>query len=127
MGNASTRSHIRLAGALVALLVLLGAAAALASGAQSAHQARAALTLTSRHPATVQGTGFKPRARIRVALVEGATLVRRPVTNARGAFTTTFSAGIDRCSAWSITALQPGRAPVVLRGPQPECAPASTP
>jgi hypothetical protein len=127
MGNALTRSHIRLAGALVALLVLLGAAAALASGAQSAHQARAALTLASRHPATVQGTGFEPRARVRVALVESVTLVRRPLTNARGVFTATFSAGIDRCSAWSITALQPGRAPVVLRGAQPECAPASTP
>ena len=124
MGNASSRSRIRLAGALVALLVALGAAAALASGAQNAHQARASLTLTTRNPITVRGTGFKPSARVRVALLDGGTTVRRPVTNARGAFTTTFSAVIDRCSAWSVTATQPGRAPVILRGAKPECAPA---
>ena len=124
MGNASSRSRIRLAGALVALLVALGAAAALASGAQTAHQARASLTLTTRNPITVRGTGFKPSARVRVALLDGGTTVRRPVTNARGAFTTTFSAVIDRCSAWSVTATQPGRAPVILRGAKPECAPA---
>lgn len=102
----------------------LGAAAALASGAQNAHQARASLTLTTRNPITVRGTGFKPSARVRVALLDGGTTVRRPVTNARGAFTTTFSAVIDRCSAWSVTATQPGRAPVILRGAKPECAPA---
>ena len=124
MGNASSRSRIRLAGALVALLVALGAAAALASGAQNAHQARASLSLTTRNPVTVRGTGFKPSARVRVALLDGGTTVRRPVTNARGAFTTTFSAVIDRCSAWSVTATQPGRAPVILRGAKPECAPA---
>ena len=124
MRNASSRSRIRLAGALVALLVALGAAAALASGAQNAHQARASLTLTTRNPVTVRGTGFKPSARVRVALLDGGTTVRRPVTNARGAFTTTFSAVIDRCSAWSVTATQPGRAPVILRGAKPECAPA---
>ena len=124
MRAAFSRPRVRLTAALVVLVALLGAAAALASGAQSAHQARAALTLTSHDPVTVRGTGFKPNARVRVALLDGRTLVRRPVTNARGAFTTTFSAAIDRCSAWSITATQPGRAPVVVRGAKPQCAPA---
>jgi hypothetical protein len=122
------RSRFRLAGVLVALLVALGAVAALASGAPTAHQARAALVLTSRHPATVRGTGFKPKARVRVTLLEGQTQVRRPLTNSSGTFTTSFSMVIDRCSVWSITASQPGHAPVVLHGPaKPECAPAGTP
>jgi hypothetical protein len=118
---------MRLVGAFVALLALLGAVAALASGAQNAHQARAALTLTSHDPASLRGTGFKPHSRVRVTLLQGQKLVRRPSTNVHGTFTTTFSTAIDRCSAWSITATQPGRAPVVLHGAKPECAPASTP
>ncbi len=119
-----TRSRIRLAGAVVALLVLLGTAATLASGAQSAHQARAALTITRRNPVTIRGTGFKPHAHVRVTLVAGQEQVRRPLTGAQGTFTTTFSAVIDRCSGWTITASQPGRATVFLHGAKPECPPA---
>lgn len=117
-------SRIRLAGGLVALLVLLGAVAALASGAPRAHQARAALTITRRNPVTIRGTGFKPRARVRVTLVVGHKQTRRPLTNSRGGFTTTFSQVLDRCSGWTVAASQPGRATVFLRGAKPQCPPA---
>ena len=119
-----TRSRIRLAGALVALLVLLGAVAALASGAPRAHQARAALRITRSNPVTVRGTGFKPRARVRVTLLVGHKQTRRPLTNAHGTFTTTFSEVLDRCSGWTVAASQPGRATVFLHGAKPECPPA---
>ena len=83
--------------------------------------------LERRDPATVGGTGFKSRSRVRVAFVSARTFVRHPVTNAQGAFTATFPTVVDRCTAWSVSASQPGRATVVLRGPRPQCAPASTP
>ena len=110
---------------VVALLVLLATAATLAIGAPRAHQARAALVLTKRNPVTVRGTGFKPNAHVRVTLRSAKRLVHRPLANRRGAFTTTFSSVvIDRCSGWTVTANQPGRANVILHGPKPECPPA---
>jgi hypothetical protein len=124
MRNRLNRSRIRLTGALVALLVLLGIAAALASGAQPAHQARAALTITHRSPVTVRGTGFKPQTHVRVTLSTGQKQVRRPLANARGTFTTTFSEVIDRCNGFTVTASQPGRATVFLHAAKPECPPA---
>ena len=117
--------RIRLAGALIALLLLLGIAATLAIGAPRALQARAALTVTRRNPITVRGTGFKPNTHVRVTLLQPQKVVRRPLANGRGMFTTTFSAVvIDHCSGWTLTASQPGRATVVLHGPKPQCAPA---
>src|SRR5690349_13713434 len=117
--------RIRLAGILVVALLLLATAAALAIGAPRAQQARAALALTRLHPLTVRGTGFKPNTRVRVTLVQAQRLVRRPMASSRGTFTATFSAVvIDRCSGWSVTASQPGRATVILHGPKPECPPA---
>ena len=118
------RKRIRLAVAFVALVVLLGVAGTLASGAPRAHQARAALMMTRRSPLTIHGTGFKPDARVRVTLLSPQKLVRRPLANSRGAFTATFSAVIDRCSGWTVTATQPGRATVILHGPKPGCPPA---
>lgn len=122
-----SRSRLRLAGILAVLLAALGLAAALASGAPTvrapiAHQARAALVLTSRSPATVRGTGFKPSTRVRVLLLIGQAQVRRPLTNSRGTFTTSFPTVLDRCSGYMITATEPGHAPVVLRGAEPQCA-----
>ena len=127
MNPGPSRSHLRLAGILVGMLIVLGGLAALASGAPRAHSSRAALTLKSRNPTTVRGTGFRPHTRVKVTLMSGAATVRRPLTSSQGTFTTSFSTAIDRCSAWTITASQPGRASVVLHGPKPECAPASTP
>jgi hypothetical protein len=119
------RKRIRFAAALTALLLLLATAATLAIGAPRAHQARAALVLTKRNPVTVRGTGFRPNTRVRVTLLAAHRLVRRPLANRRGAFTTTFSSVvIDRCSGWTVTASQPGRANVILHGPRPECPPA---
>jgi hypothetical protein len=39
----------------------------------------------------------------------------------------TFPTAVDRCSAWSLTASQGNAAPVIVHGPKPQCAPASTP
>jgi hypothetical protein len=116
--------RIRLAGILVVALLLVGLAATLAIGAPRAHQARAALVLTKRNPVTVRGTGFNPHTRVRVTLVEAQKVVRRPLASSRGTFTATFSAVIDRCSGWTVTASQPGRATVILHGAKPECPPA---
>jgi hypothetical protein len=119
------RRRIRLAGIVVALVMLAGTAATLAIGAPRAHDARATLAITSRNPVTVRGTGFKPRTRVRVALVEAHKLVRQPLASSRGTFTATFSSAvIDRCSGWTVTASQPGRATVILHGARPECPPA---
>jgi hypothetical protein len=128
MRTALSRSRFRLAGIMAVLLVALGLVATLANGAPTARQARAALVLTSRQPATVRGTGFKPKAQVRVTLLQGQKLVRQPRTNSSGTFTTSFPMVLDRCSGFAISASQPGRSTVVLRsGPMPECAPASTP
>jgi hypothetical protein len=119
------RKRIQLAGILTAFLLLLAVAATLAVGAPRAHQVRAALVLTKRNPVTVRGTGFKPNTRVRVTLLDTQKLVRRPMANSRGAFSATFSSVvIDRCSGWTVTASQPGRATVILHGPKPQCAPA---
>ena len=127
MRNRPGRSLLRLAGLLIALTATLGAAVALANGAQEAHAARAALALKSRDPVTVRCTGFKAHGRVTVTLFDGRSLVRRPVADRLGTFTAGFPAMINRCTAWSVTASQPGQAPVILRGAKPECAPASTP
>ena len=84
MRTALNRPRFRLAGLFVALLVLAGGVAALASGAPTAHQTRAALALTRRNPATVRGTGFKPHTHVRVVLRTSQTVVHRPFTNAQG-------------------------------------------
>src|SRR5690349_24112473 len=98
---------------VVALLALLATAATLAIGASRALQARAALVIARRNPVTVRGTGFRSHTPVRVTLVEAQKLVRRPLTSSRGTFTATFSAVLDRCSGWTITASQPGRATVI--------------
>ena len=125
-----SRQQPRRFGVLLALLLLAGVAWTAASSLASASTASgssARLALKHRDPATVSGTGFKPRTRVRVTFIGAHTFVHRPVTNSRGAFTAIFPTVVDRCTSWSVFAAQPGRATVVLRGPRPECAPASTP
>jgi uncharacterized protein (DUF58 family) len=129
MRTALSRPRPRRAGAILAFLLAAVASIAangLASASTSSGGA-ARLVLKEQNPATVSGTGFKLRARVRVTFVGTQTFVRRPVTNSRGAFTATFPTIADRCTSWSVTAIQPGRASVRLRGPKAECAPASTP
>jgi hypothetical protein len=113
-----------------ALVLFIVAASILMSGYAVAHRGKHAtphLTVTDRNPATVGGTGFKPRSRVRVTLTAGQTFVRRPIANRHGAFTATFPTAIDLCTSWSVSASQRHQAVVVLHGPKPECAPASTP
>ncbi len=117
---------------LITGLVLVGgggavAAAAGASGAGRAGTAQRTVVLVRRHPATVRGTGFASHRRVRVTLVAGHGYVRRPLANGHGVFTATFPTAVDRCTSWTVTAVQRGAAPMVVRGPRPECAPASTP
>jgi hypothetical protein len=76
---------------------------------------------------TVSGRGFEAHTRVRLLVVAHTTVTRRPMANSNGRFTVTVPTVIDRCSGWSLTATQPGRAPVILRSPaKPECAPLST-
>lgn len=116
-----TRSWIALAGAFAALVVPVS----IAAGEQRASPAGSALTLMSSHPVTVRGHGFAARTRVRVTLSMRGKLVRRPTADVQGRFTVAFPAVIDRCSAWTISASQPGRATVLLHGAKPACAPAS--
>ena len=130
MRTPMSRSRFRRSGAVLVLLVLAAAASAAATGLASANGNHRAtkLVLTRSDPATVRGTGFKARSQVRVTYVGAQTFVRHPVTNSLGTFTATFPTVVDRCSGFSVSASQPGRATVVLKSPaKPECAPASTP
>ncbi|HUA06779.1 MAG TPA: hypothetical protein VMB27_22925 [Solirubrobacteraceae bacterium] len=130
MRTAFSRPRPRRFGALLALLLIAAVASIAVNGLASANTGSggvARLVLKRQDPATVGGTGFKPDARVRVTFAGAGKFVRRPMTNSRGAFTATFPTFTDRCSAWMVTASQPGRAPVVLRGAaRPECTPMST-
>jgi hypothetical protein len=116
----------RRAALLVATLALLVAGALVLSNASGAGaRPTAHLALVKMNPATVSGRGFRPHVRVHLLLVASGTASRRPMANGNGAFTVTFPTGIDRCSGWSVSATQPGRAPVLLRSPpvHPMCAP----
>lgn len=131
MRTPSSRSRFPRPAAILVLLALAAAASIAATGLASAttggHRAPK-LVLKSHDPATVSGTGFKPRTRVRVTFAGAQTLLRRAMTNSLGAFTATFPTVVDRCTAFSVSASQPGRATVVLRSPaKPECAPMATP
>ena len=127
----SSRARSRRFGAILILLLLAAATSVVISGLASAKthsRGGARLTLKRTYPATVSGSGFKAHRAVRVKFVGAQTFVRHPVTNGKGAFTAKFPTVVDRCSAWSVTASQRGRATVVLRGrPLAECAPARTP
>jgi hypothetical protein len=131
MRTAFSRPRPRRFGAILALLLLAAVASIAVNGlanASTGSGGTARLVLKRHDPTTVRGTGFKAQARVRVTFRGAQTFVRRPVTNSQGTFTATFPTVADRCTAWSVTASQPGRSTVVLRGPaKPECAPASTP
>jgi hypothetical protein len=129
-GSRSRRSRVGLIGLVAALVALAAVAGGLASGLASGEPARPTLAvfeLRSSDVVAVQGTGFTPNRRVRVTLLAVHRRVHRPLADRHGVFTTTFSTAVDRCSGWSISASQRGRATVVVRGPKPECAPASTP
>ena len=113
----------------IVTLALLIAAALVVSGASGAGARRVAhLSLVRSNPVTVSGRGFRPHVRVQLRVVAHTTLSRRAVASRDGRFTVAFPTAIDRCSGWSVTAIQSGRAPVMLRSPaKPECAPLRAP
>jgi len=112
-----------------ALLVIIVAAVSIAIGGSAAAArgtpAAPSLAVTSHNPFTVRGRHFKPHVRVQVRLMAAHNYSRRAVPDAAGAFILKFSAVVDRCTAWSVSASQRGQV-VLVRGPKPECAPAST-
>lgn len=109
--------------ALVAFGGLIIARATEATATPVAH-----LALVKSDPVTIAGRGFRPRVRVHLLLAVPRTLTRRPLAGRNGRFTATFPTTLDRCTGWSVTATQPGRAMVILRSPaKPECAPMSPP
>ena len=112
----------------VAALGLAGAAALVLSSASGAGARPVGhLALVRSDPVTVSGRGFRARVRVQLRVVAHTTVTRRVLAGRNGRFTATFPTVIDRCSGWSVTATQPGRAPTMLRSPpRPECAPLST-
>jgi hypothetical protein len=109
--------------ALVVFGVLVISRASGATAKPVAH-----LALVKSDPVTITGRGFRPRVRVRLLLADPRTLTRRPLAGRNGRFTATFPTSVDRCTGWSVTATQPGRAMVILRSPaKPECAPMSPP
>ena len=105
--------------ALTATMIALGAC--VAAGSSSGPR----LVVLKRHPLTVQGRHFKPHAHVRVTLISSAQTTKRVTVSRSGRFTVTFTQTPDRCTQWTVRATQPGRAPVLVRGPKPQCLPAS--
>ncbi|HWE10804.1 MAG TPA: hypothetical protein VG325_15745 [Solirubrobacteraceae bacterium] len=127
----SPHRHRRSAVSLIVALPVLGVCGtlAVASAAVTGRTAsgQRSLVLIKRDPVMVQGRGFRSRSRVRVTLVAQRTYVRHAQTNSHGTFTASFATAVTRCTSWSLTALQGNAPPVVVHGPQPQCAPASTP
>lgn len=122
--NKRKRKH-KLLAALAVVIVAAPVSVAVAAGGARGHAPK--LAVTRRDPFTVVGRRFTPRRRVRVTLVAASAQTRRVRANARGRFTVTFTIGVDRCTSWSVTARQVGRAPAIVRGPKPLCAPAGAP
>lgn len=89
---------MRLAALVLLVLALLPVAA-------SGSTRTARVTLPSRSPVTVQGTGFRPSERVAVT-VSAKTTHRKSVTaSRRGAFRTTFPGfSIGYCEAFAVRA-----------------------
>jgi hypothetical protein len=111
---------------VVAVTVL----ALLAGAGPVAHvsaRTRPALRLVAVSPVRVHGSGFHARERVRVRLEAGGarTVTRRVRATRRGGFTAGFARIlIDRCSAFSITAVGRSGLVATLRRPRPQCPPA---
>lgn len=86
--------------------------------------ARPSLQLVTLSPMSVHGTGFVARERVRVRLRSlGTTSTRRVRATRRGGFSVSFaSVRIDRCSAFSVTAVgRSGRRAAVRRRVGAKC------
>lgn len=128
MQNPLALSPRRAATVVIVLALLLAGVLVFGNAAGAGARSVPHLAMLRAHPVTVSGRGFKARTRIRLVLMADGTMTRRPLTSRHGTFSQTFPTTIDRCSGWSVTATQPGRAPIVLRSPaKPECAPLRAP
>ncbi|MFZ1996945.1 MAG: hypothetical protein WAU75_22710 [Solirubrobacteraceae bacterium] len=128
MQNLQALSPRRAALFLATLALLICGALVLGNASGAGARPVGHLALVKGNPVTVAGHGFRALRRVHLVLVDRGTTTRGPTANRNGAFTVTFPTAIDRCSGWSVTATQPGRAMVVLRSPaKPECAPLRTP
>lgn len=108
---------------LFALMATVIAIAAVSSAAGSSSPPR--LRMIKLSPLTVQGSHFKPYAHVKVTLISAARTTKRVRAGRHGRFTVTFSSAVvDRCSQWTMKAIQPGHAPVLILGPKPACPPA---
>lgn len=111
------------AAALAVIAVLSSIAIVRAAAAGGAARATPSLVLTRLSPVTVRGRHFRPRIRVKLTLVTQRGLSRSARPGASGGFTLTFPTAIDRCSSWSVSASQAGRAVVLHGAAKPECAP----
>jgi hypothetical protein len=110
----------------------LGAALLAAGPPAGAHAparqatARARLSLKALDPPTVEGRGFAPRERVRLALqgLRGGTRVRHRRASADGTFRVAFArARAGRCDAFSVRARgQAGSRAMVRRFQLPGCS-----
>jgi hypothetical protein len=103
-------------------LVAVGSLTAISSAAGSSRGP--SLKEIKLHPFTVQGSHFKAHSHVKVTLSSSFKATKTVTVGRSGRFTVTFTQAVDRCTQWSVKATQPGRAPVLIRGPKPQCAPA---
>jgi len=110
----------------MAILVgVLGAAVFTAISLAATTSAR--LSLGSRSPVTVSGSGFKAHEHVKLTVSATTTRSKLLVTGTRGGFRTTFKAfAIGRCDAYVVTAKGNRGSSAVVRV-TPDCAPARAP
>ncbi len=107
---------MRLALALVALLVSLVAHTAAASS-------RATLRLDDdTAPPTLRGVGFQPREHVRVVVVAGSTRsVKKVVATTLGRFTVRVRGDVNACAGFSATAVGSEGTRATLKRPPGQC------
>jgi hypothetical protein len=103
-------------------------AAALVAGPAAAHVDQARLKTTAVMPLRVAGTGFRPRERIIVRVVQfGTKWTRAAVASTRGSFVVAFPGSLDACAGGaSVKAVgASGDAAVLKLGAERMCPPQS--
>jgi hypothetical protein len=113
----------------VFVAIVLALVAGAGPAAHVSARARPALRLVAVSPVSVHGSGFGARERVRVRVrvrASGARTASRHVrATRRGRFTVGFSRIlIDRCAAFSVTAVGRSGRRATLRRARPQCPPA---
>jgi hypothetical protein len=108
----------------VTLALLVGGAVVVAQGGARPGRPQPKLRLMAFAPVSVRGSGFGARERIRLRLrslaVPGATA--RVRASRAGRFTASFAVAVDRCSAFSVTAVgRTGRRATARWRAAPKC------